>query len=77
MKDELQRRHIQKLKECLKLDEIVVEFSCEPMPMWYLLWLIESCKLNVSMRMSEFDEGPLKCEMPLSMSANCDACVSL
>jgi hypothetical protein len=65
MKDELQSERIQKLKDYLKLDDIVVYDSCEPMPMWY--YIDVACKLSVRKRTPEFDKGPLKCEMPLSI----------
>ena len=71
----MQDIRIRELPEFLKLKEVVVKLSREPMPM---SCISEVRNLNVSMRMSEFDEGPLSCEMPLSRSSTyCDACVNL
>jgi hypothetical protein len=62
-------------RRCLKLDDIVMSDSCEPMPMWY--FIDQACKTTVSKRTPEFDAGPLKCEMPLSISATCGDCKNL
>jgi hypothetical protein len=78
MKEVLQSGRIQKLMKCLKLDDIVVYDSCEPMPIWYYVdHHVPTSAVPIRKRTPEFNEGPLKCEMPLSLSVYCDACVNL
>lgn len=77
MKDVLQSGRIQKLTKCFKLDDVEVYDSCEPMPTWYYVDHHVATAVSVRKRTPESDGGPLKCEMPLSLSAYCDACINL
>ena len=74
MREKLRNLRNAKLYGALKLDDVVVKSSCEPMPMWYF---IENCpKSSPRKRVPEFNAGSLKCEMPLSMCATCENCVN-
>ena len=73
MREKLKNLRIAKLHDALKLDEAV-----NSPPMHISWWsFIDVPKPSSRKRVPEYDAGPLKCEMPLSKCATCDACVNL
>jgi hypothetical protein len=78
LKDELQHHRNEKLRECLKLTDPV--YSCDEMPLWYMLADITS-KMPSKMTKRVPESGSatklLRCEMPLSSCNTCDTCIEL